>query len=427
MIQQKTEITSLSSALPGKEKSYWYLYLLLFVTINWRVVPFDAAMRIPFVLLTVFALWHIGYFMKKKYLLLWFWVVWAMYMFVNTWVAGLNPYTFRHGLYDLAVNLLMPCELLFLVVRLFELNPKKTVNVALITVAVKCIIFILLGGYRISSLGSDRWMNTEAVNINEVGLTMVICEWLVILWANRKDHPLPGILKLGLLLLLMICVILTASRTSFFAFAFVLIASFVAKMNLKSASTYLFLFLLVPCVFFFSSFVINETVLGERILGTSDDVVLLVGENFLTKIMGDRSVYYIEGARIFREYPWCGVGFYNYMLYNTISSHICHADYIIQVAEGGIIGSFLYILFYFGLIRNAYRRFLKAGERSRDFVYLLGVLMILVMNFATFTCYRPIYFIVLGIAIGYTLTDPEHFGKEESAPAGAPVPQKSLS
>ena len=67
MIQQQTEITLPHSVRPGKENSYWYLYVLLFVTINWRIVPFDAAMRIPFVLLTVFALWHIGYFMKKKY------------------------------------------------------------------------------------------------------------------------------------------------------------------------------------------------------------------------------------------------------------------------------------------------------------------------------------------------------------------------
>ena len=125
----------------------------------------------------------------------------------------------------------------------------------------------------------------------------------------------------------------------------------------------------------------------------------------LAKVLGDRSVYYFEGWRIFKDHPWFGVGRDNYILYNSYGPLVCHVEIMAQLAEGGIIGSLLFLLFYLSLYRKSAKKIFAPKWDKADIVYLAGPFFVILISLASYTSFRCIYFIPLATCLWYITTD----------------------
>ena len=91
----------------------------------------------------------------------------------------------------------------------------------------------------------------------------------------------------------------------------------------------------------------DETGLGARI---QDDIEeaglseLYSTGTFFDYIAGERIYYYVVGAEIFKEHALTGIGLQNFKSY-TGGNYPMHVEWLVHLAEGGIIAFVLYLTF----------------------------------------------------------------------------------
>jgi O-antigen ligase len=91
----------------------------------------------------------------------------------------------------------------------------------------------------------------------------------------------------------------------------------------------------------------DHTVLGRRLNDIEETSKLYNKTNIAVfDLLGDRTYYYLKGWELFVKHPVTGIGLRNFRI-KTGSKETMHSEYMVQLAEGGIIGSFLFILFSF--------------------------------------------------------------------------------
>ena len=123
---------------------------------------------------------------------------------------------------------------------------------------------------------------------------------------------------------------------------------------------------------------------------------------FLT-LMGDRARQYVEGWLFFLQNPWTGIGLRKYAEVNSYwqdSGGVLHTEYIVQLAECGIIGSILFLVFYFGMIKRLFTK----ESNSIKIVLRSTLLAIIAVNFVAWTYDSISYFIVYGMIYAFCET-----------------------
>lgn len=383
-------------------------YGILFVlTINWRLVPFDAAARVPAFLLGIFFLLHFSLMAKREYKLLWVWGIWATYTIVNTWCIGINFAGYKHGISDLFIRLFIPFAILALTQWLYSVDSRRTITWVMIVLGIRGLYFVISGAYTSFDFNT-RWENEAGININEVGLSLVVWGWAILLW--QQDKGKQKIVAIVALLFVGLAATQSGSRSSFISFVILIVVSVLPKCDFKKLRTYVSLPLLALIGIYFYSFVIEDTALGARLINTQHEMErFYFGDTVLARLLGDRAVYYFEGSRIFIDFPWFGVGYGNFVLHNSFGPYVCHVELMLQLAEGGIIGSALFLLFYGGLGTKLLSRFLKSTQRAKDSIYIAGFILVMAINFTSYTSTRPVYFLILGLCLGYaTSTEQEN-------------------
>lgn len=326
-----------------------------------------------------------------------FWGIWVAYTIVNWYMAGIMPKNVSSFSF-LLVNLLLP--LIMLVLVYYEAG--KNMRITIITLLVTLIIYTLLG-LLMQDFGTRHGQDWNARGGEVLGnhLPLTACSLVFItLFANITKIIKSKYMYLTVTLAI-IAILLVATRKALGAVVIMIICFVLATSDFrkkwKELARLSAILLLITLALVY---VRNETLIGKRM-----ENVEMIG-NKLNKsgmkalnLLGDRVPHYLLGWKAFKENPITGVGITNVTtLYHF--PYPLHTEYMTQLAEGGIIGTFLWLLFTFGLLHVIYKA-RKFRPISAILVCFSGILYILFLDLTSWTYASPHYFAVYGLIIAY--------------------------
>lgn len=200
---------------------------------------------------------------------------------------------------------------------------------------------------------------------------------------------------LGIALFSISVIFVGGTRKALGAFAIELIALAFSRINKMTIFNFVKIITVGVTMYYAFSYVIDHTIIGARILESSEKKAVPLVENekmnsFFMLLLGDRAKMYLHGLELFNESPITGIGLGNYM-YKVGATHILHTEYMVQLAENGLIGFSLLVLFYFVLLRDLR----KVGKNRNEnmWFYIGGVLAILFINLTAWT-YNMMYVMI---------------------------------
>lgn len=202
------------------------------------------------------------------------------------------------------------------------------------------------------------------------------------------------------ILLVTASVLMVATRKAFMAELIILLFTAGSKFKLNSAKNFLLLLSTLLIAYFACSYIIDNTVLGERMNSIEES-----GEKYNTSdiaflnFLGDRAFFYIVGWGLFLKFPITGIGLFNFAKVTGTSFPI-HSEYIVQLCETGLIGFTLYVLYVLSLFKSI-RAIRKFDGKSNARLFYGWMAALLFISLTAWTYQFPRYFIVTGLMVGF--------------------------
>lgn len=387
--------------------NYIYIYwALLSMPINIAFIQFDGKGRILFVL--TFLLFFANLFDRSFRKVAFekpaiFWLIWCIYTVINSLVKGYHSEGLPHSFF-LILYIVLPYVLMCIAAKEYTSNK----IVFLTNMLVLFSIYALIGSIfiPIGYVQAQSGNGFEGTLGNSLGLTsLFIILFASLLYSNNK-------LKKGWLYLFVIAtlvlLVIAATRKALGAglilVVFLIIAYF--KNNLKS-----FVSLIAIVILFWGAaiYVKNNTYIGQR-FATAGEISEKYNpnHNFFLSFVGDRVIFYINGWKLFKEHPVTGIGINNYKSV-TGSSLPIHSEYVVQLAECGLLGFTLFLLFYISLLRKIINKLKVCDEAKKEGIILLGAFSAIVfLDLTTWTYSLRWCFIAFGTIIGYIFESKYH-------------------
>jgi O-antigen ligase len=377
-----------------------YDYLYIFFVIIWHpfqklILKIDAA-SYTISLLTIGII--AAHFSKKQFYKLalkkpaLIWLIWVIYAFLNTLSNGLG---YEDNLVTAFTIIFVPYVLIVIISSLYLKNFKRLLDVLIFSFFVSLSI-ILFFDYK--NLIIDRL--SGEVHANETGIMATLL--IMLLYLKYFNKWLKFINLLFLSILPLSAILITASRTALGGVALLILSHYIINSS-KSFFGVIMNFIFGAGILFIPiTYLLNNTTIGERILSTTEQSEGLGFEsgNFILDNFGDRGVFYYYGWKVFEESPITGVGLGNYRFFNSAGLGQ-HSEYMIQLAELGIIGFFLFIAFYYQIFKNLAAIKRVSSNRKEANIYRACIIIILVMITAT-RMYRVWQlFIIVALCIGF--------------------------
>ncbi len=148
------------------------------------------------------------------------------------------------------------------------------------------------------------------------------------------------------------------------------------------------------------NYLLDNTYVGERLLNTEEQAQMQ-DESYRTgtwlDLLGDRGLYYYLGYHNFIDHPFLGIGYHNFRYYNHIPWP-AHSEYVVHVAEGGILGGYLFFSFI-GIIFKKLFSIYRKQKTTTSFVLFVGFCVFLMMCVTTFTYNQIQFYPFIGICV----------------------------
>jgi len=323
----------------------------------------------------------------------WIWLVWILYNFINTLSKGLfdeSPFLFL-------IRLLYPLIIILILNHKWIESQQRILFNILIISLYFYLAFLFI--FDINILFGGR--NNGELNANIVGINFFVLVFVLILkFTYNQIKMVPFLL---LLFLPITVIILVASRKAFISL-FILIGGFLfSRLKGHPIKRLFFLVFVTATLYIGMIFIVENTLLGERLLETSTATQLheTLRTNTILDIFGDRGIYYYYGWNIFLDNSITGIGLRNFKSESSFTTLI-HSEYMVNITEGGILGSILFFFFYYWIARHLLQIYIKERYlRMTTIVYIVGFLGVLFINTAAWTYDSIPIFILLGLIIRY--------------------------
>ena len=332
---------------------------------------------------------------SKKYIFIWF--IWIIYSAINLLNKGYVSDTSLTSF--LIIQLIMPFLVMFVCTRELIVNKERTINFILLTLIFHLIFCFISFG---SSLFDEQLRHSDSY-VNIMSLNAIFITFFGFL--KNEFKKLNKIFLVLVFLVPFTVVVITATRKALGAILIFMLFFYMRSLKLNIYTIIKTLIQLVLSYFFFS-FIMNSTVIGERIkeIQNTSLVLNIPGYEFLS-IFGDRALFYLEGWFLFLSNPIFGIGLTNFANPKYTEFNILiHSEYMVQLTENGIIGFLLFIMFYYMIftgLRDIYRKF--DLNRKTYYILISGFFSIVFINFTAWTYAFPQYFAVFGVIIGFIL------------------------
>lgn len=233
---------------------------------------------------------------------------------------------------------------------LLSIDAKRTFKGLFYTLAVWLVAAFLITGYT-----AGHRLNGEKVIAVSFGKNAALMAIAGIYWSIIVRE---SIFTIAYKLVFPVLVIILAQARNAFGMVGIMFIGYYysmvmkCKMNVKQIILVIFLFVLSMI---FIDYIMNNTGLGDRFNHDFEEVAQdtykaqhETGTAF-DYVAGERIIYYVTGWEIFMKHPWTGIGLDNYQNYMR-GNYPMHVEYMVHLAEGGIIAAILWLSFIASLI-----------------------------------------------------------------------------
>lgn len=328
------------------------------------------------------------YLLQQPYL---FWCIWILYSIINLYIKD-----YEGEFVNLAYYFV---NRLFLPFFAMTLANKEIRRDQFTTLRVFTVVFTLYAILSVTVLGE---VSDSSRFIGELGNSGPITTMFLVFFAGLLfvEHRISIYNFVPIVVLTFFVVASAGTRKAFFGLIMIFITLILSQLKFNSKNL---LFAAMLCIALFSGYKysMEYTTLGERFKKGIEEGMSRNTTSFkVLTYLGDRATFYITGWSLFVENPITGVGLGNYRR-EAGSSLVIHSEYMVQLAEGGLIGTVLFLLFIFKIGRRiswAYAYF--RHKRSTVILLIGGFSAILFVSLTAWTYTSPNYFIVYGVILG---------------------------
>ena len=372
-------------------------YVVLWPLISTLFLPIDAAGRMYMILASITLLYNINkrtFISTIKIKPILTWLLWGIYVAVMWLIIGKNSTNLDSSGF-IFLKIFLP--IISLIVSCYETrkNPRKFIVFLFYIYLIYVIIGVLF------EKGSNyEWERGGALLGNSLPLTAV-CTCFIASLCEYKGWIKKYMLYLCFALA-MVCILTTATRKAFFALFIIVILWYIAKNSKFNIGSIIKLSFFAIAIYYVARIILSNTLLGERLFeaATNTNSYNTTNSKFL-ELLDDRAIFYIEGWLLFTENPMTGIGLRNFMI-DFGYEHPIHSEFMVQIAETGIIGTTLYIIFYISIIRLILKT-RRNKSNSNIFLIMLGfIITILFISLTSWTYEFSRYYVIFGLIIGYS-------------------------
>lgn len=303
-----------------------------------------------------------SFYGKKSILKIW--LLWFLYAIINT--------LFQYNGNDISLSSFIGQSLFVPFIVMSIIANISKIEIKIFLQYMQYIVYISVLFLFLFAKNIEGRLEVELFDPNELSLLINL---LVVILSVRFIRNEINLLSFFLLMILPIYyIIFSGSRMAFGSFLILIIGlvfSFKEKMGFTLILKYLFIFLAISLVTFY---VLENTVLGERLLSTTEqsaESFINPAEGTIFEHYGDRGVYYILGWDLFLKHSIFGIGLRNFIEYFPTVNHV---EFMIQITELGIIGLTLYVIFNGMIFKNIFIKRKNALKKQKSlYNYLLFV------------------------------------------------------
>tara|TARA_B110000858_G_C17804449_1_gene477123 strand:+ start:2888 stop:4096 length:1209 start_codon:yes stop_codon:yes gene_type:complete len=379
--------------------NYFYIAFTLFwVPLQQTVLAIDGLGRIPIVI-TIFV-FVINYLLDKnfKFLIIsnpfLFWGIWIIYSIINLFLKGYLgeiPLFYFFGL-----KLLIPFVVMLITAKEAMRSPAKVTKYLLYMFLLYALFyfFMLTGDMNFSKTG-HRSFNL----IGNIGtLTVIYVMFFASILYITKKLSLTKLIMMIIFTLLI--VVLTATRKAFGASLIMIVMLIFSQFKLKPKNVFIICLLGIG-LNFAVDVILENTLLGARFdLGVADGEERNTTDFKALRLLGDRAFFYISAWEVFVNNLYTGVGLGNFR-HETNTRLLLHSEYLVHLAEGGILGTSLFLAFNMWFGKNLLRARKNLKYRPLIYVMIGAFISILFINLTAWTYEFGHYFIVFGLMSAY--------------------------
>lgn len=362
-------------------------YIFIFFSIIWPIfsnlLGFDQAGRFVDLLMvaTIFANLPNRKFRKRVlFLPTIVWAIWLLYVFIQFTIMH-HP-IFDKDIYIYYFQMLSPYVIMLISVDRILLGKLDE----LLTVFL-CgyLVFAFLSAV---SLGSEISADTRTIidyrtDPNDVALAASYAIFIVVLkWFLRKI----SLQDLFIIAIPTLAVVVNmASRTALFVVVLIFIATlyvliFKTKITPRKKLTLMTIVVVSIALFFV---VVSNSYLSERV-ATTNTITRIETGTVLDK-MGDRGPFYYFGFMEFIQSPIFGIGIKNFGPNGVYRDLVCHSEYMVNLAETGIIGAVIFWTFIISLVCCYFKTLKRCIPFDKVFILIaLGIPLFVSLFFWTY-------------------------------------------
>lgn len=395
-------IMSHTLRLSSKINYLFLAYVLVWPVLNKTIIPIDGAGRIGQLLFLISLLFNVLErdfleTMNRKPISLWF--IWVIYVTIVWFWFGHNVTEVFESrpVSDVTfvfTRFVTPFYAMLLIAREIRLN-----EIPLLKWILACyLIFIMLATF----CGTSNITDDGRV-MSSMGNELPLGAMSMFFWAAYMNlrHKLKTRYVAILFIVAFICILLAATRKAFIGLLIISLFWLIARNKMYKPQKLFILIGVLALLYLGVQYVMDNTALGERFAGTDDAAEIYNTSDIpILNFLGDRAIFYIMGWEIFLEHPWFGIGLSNFQIETGYPLPI-HSEYIVQLCEGGIVGSIIFILFYLNMLTCVV--WVRKSNKDNFGIYLLFLslfLTVLFINLTAWTYQFPHYFICFGLVIG---------------------------
>lgn len=382
-----------------KRNLYQFNIFYLVIAILWPLVKslylggIDGAGRVEMLLMTIALLANFkGIEKSPRQMLLW--GVWIMFVVICSHYKGFqNEYqTFWNWTFT---NLAFPFVSMLVAYQAIIFDYNKTIKILFWSY----LFYVILGSLSMSSFESyDSGSRMANVMGNEYFNTSILFAAFVGLFFSQGN--LKKLYYWILLLLVFYVIYRSGERKGLICVFIIIFGSFYAANSGKGIKSIIYMTFLLLIGMIAVDLILTHSTAGQRMASSMTESQFQ--DNLFLRMMGDRGIMYYLGWDMFLRNPWTGIGITNFCWENGYMHGLpFHTEYMVQLAECGIIGTLFFVILYFGMIKKLFACFKKKIALNETIILISTLVSILVINLVSWTYDNPNYFMMYGIIYGF--------------------------
>lgn len=380
-----------------KSIKYYINICFIAVAILWPVLKIeyfqiDGKGRVELLMAAVAIIVNIGSFFKCPKAMF-FWLIWVVFGIINSSITGfVNE---KYSLVDWAAYHLVYPYVTMIITYLTVKEYPRVYNLIFIFF----FFYVLLG-----AIGMDM---TEVYGsakglTNTMGNSFLNVSILLVTYAGltNTNGKLPGLLLYVISILELFIIFKTGERKGLVGLFIVILGVIISRNWGKDGKVLLRMIFLLAIVFVGFSYVLRYSLASERMTESMSNSAF--SDSFFLQLMGDRAIMYYEGWELFLSNTLTGIGLTNAQWKGGLSyGMLLHTEYMVQLAECGLVGSFLFLMFYYGILKRMIRMLRKKLAVKETIILFSTFLAIIMINFVAWSYDNAFYFMLYGVMFAH--------------------------